>query len=261
MKCPKCGRENTSGRRTCKFCGAELNPYHDPTLKRLYLLTAVLFVVFAVLAVSELFSGKTVIDAPSAEVDIGKTSIEEPLDIKAASTETSFIGTSTTGASSLERLSVSDISHLPDEFISYNGHTYAFYDASRYKFESYQQVVDFCREMHGHLAVINDLAENNFLFGKLREKQIVTAYFGYSDEKEEGKWEWSDGGSTFENWTKVGSWSLPDNGIEWNGDEDYAEFNYEKDKSGIPSDGTWNDAPFEDNTATFICEWDCIIDQ
>ena len=261
MKCPKCGRENTNSRKTCKYCGAELKPQHDTTLKRLYHLTAVLFVAFVVLAVSELLSDKTVTNAPSARSDTGKISIEEPSDIEAAFTGTSTIEISSTGGPSYERLSVLEIPHLPDEFIPFNGHTYAFYDASRYEFESYQQVADFCREMHGHLAVINDLAENNFLFGKLREKQIVTAFFGYSDEKEEGKWEWSDGGSTFENWTKVGSWSLPDNGIEWNGDEDYAEFNYEKDKSGIPSDGTWNDAPFEENTATFICEWDCIIDQ
>lgn len=237
MKCPKCGRENTNNRKTCKFCGTELHPYQDPILERLYRLTAVLFVVFAVLAVSEIISGKT------------------------AAKESSIPKESTTGEGSDGGLSIADITHLPDEFIAYNGHTYAFYDAGNYEFDSYQQVADFCRGMKGHLAVINDLAENNFLFSKLREKQIVTAYFGYSDEIEEGNWEWSDGSSTFENWTKVGGWSLPDNGSDWGGDEDYAEFNYEKDKPGIPSDGTWNDASFQENTTVFICEWDCAVDR
>ena len=268
MKCPKCGRENANNRKTCKFCGAELHPYHDPILKRLYLLTAVLFVVFAVLAASEVISGDNSGGGVTADgADTGKTDVEEVVDAGGADTgktdveEVVDAGESSTEEPSTGGLTIADISHLPDEFIPYNGHTYAFYDANNYEFESYQQVADFCREMKGHLAVINDRAENNFLFGKLREKQIATAYFGYSDEIEEGHWEWSDVGSTFENWTKVGGWSLPDNGSGHGGDEDYAEFNYEKDKSGIPSDGTWNDAAFQENTTTFICEWDCTIDQ
>ncbi len=279
MKCPKCGRENTNNRKTCKFCGTELHPYHDSILNRLYLLTAVLFVVFAVLAASEVISGddsgggvtsgvadtgKTDVEevADAGGADTGKTDVEEVADTgKTKNEEVVDAGESSTEGLSSEGLSIADISHLPDEFILYNGHTYAFYDANNYEFESYQQVADFCREMKGHLAVINDRAENNFLFGKLREKQIATAYFGYSDENEEGNWEWSDVGSTFENWTKVGGWSLPDNGIGPDSDEDYAEFNYEKDKPGIPSDGTWNDAAFQFNTTTFICEWDCTIDQ
>ena len=267
MKCPKCGRENTNNRKTCKFCGTELHPYHDLILNRLYILTAVLFVVFAVLAASEVISGDDSNGGSNAGgAGTGKSAGEKEGAEGGAGTGKSADekeeggGSSTQGVSS-GGLSIADISHLPDEFIPYNGHTYAFYDANNYEFESYQEVADFCRKMKGHLAVINDRAENNFLFNKLREKQIITAYFGYSDEKEEGKWEWSDVGSTFENWTKVGGWSLPDNGSEWGGDEDYAEFNYEKDKPGIPSDGTWNDATFQENTTTFICEWDCTIDQ
>ena len=261
MKCPKCGKENPGGRKTCKFCGTTLHPYHDPVLKRLYILTAVLFVVFAALAVSELFPGNSrTAGDPSPAADTGMPPVDETPSDETLSDET-LSETASTGKSSPDRLSIADIPHLPDEFITHNGHTYAFYDANNYGFETYQQVAEFCRESRGHLAVINDLAENNFLFRKLREKQIGTAYFGYSDEMEEGNWEWSDSGSTFENWTKVGSWSLPDNGKSWGGDEDYAEFNYEKDKPTIPSDGTWNDAPFQENTTTFICEWDCLIDE
>ena len=145
---------------------------------------------------------------------------------------------------------------LPDDFHLFRNHTYAFYDASRFGFTDYKQIADFCREQRGHLAVINDAAENSYLFKLLRETTDSTAFFGYSDEDNEGDWKWSDGDSSFTNWTTYGDWSLPDNGIEYGGDEDYAEFNYEKGKYGIPSDGSWNDADFMENTTLFICEWD-----
>ena len=145
---------------------------------------------------------------------------------------------------------------LPDEFYVEKDHTYAFYDASRYGFTTYKEVADFCRQQGGHLAVINNAAENNYLFRLLRDVSEITAFFGYSDEDGEGDWQWSDGDSSYTNWTTYGDWHLPDNGEEWGGDEDYAEFNYERGKPGIPSDGTWNDAPFMDNTTHFICEWE-----
>ena len=145
---------------------------------------------------------------------------------------------------------------VPDQYYFYGDHTYAFYDASRYGFTTYGQVADFCRTQGGHLAVINDADENTYLFNLLRDVSNITAFFGYSDEDNEGEWQWSDGDSSYTNWTRFGDWDLPDNGKEWGGNEDYAEFNYEKDKPGIPSDGTWNDAPFMDNTSLFICEWD-----
>ena len=133
----------------------------------------------------------------------------------------------------------------------------AKYDASRYGFTTYTQVADFCRQQGGHLAVIDNAAENTYLFELLRDVSGITAFFGYSDEDEEGEWQWADGSnSSYTNWTTYGDWDLPDNGEEWGGDEDYAEFNYERGKPGIPSDGTWNDAPFMDNTTHFICEWD-----
>ena len=145
---------------------------------------------------------------------------------------------------------------LPDEFYVEKDHTYAFYDASRYGFTTYKEVADFCRQQGGHLAVINNAAENNYLFRLLRDVSEITAFFGYSDEDGEGDWQWSDGDSSYTNWTTYGDWHLPDNGEEWGGDEDYAEFNYERGKPGIPSDGTWNDATFMENTPYFICEWE-----
>lgn len=150
---------------------------------------------------------------------------------------------------------------VPDEYYFYKDHTYAFYDASRYGFTTYEQVAEFCRQQGGHLAVINNDAENTYLFELLRDVSKITAFFGYSDEDSEGDWQWSDGDSSYSNWTTYGSWDLPDNGEAYGGDEDYAEFNYERGKKGIPNDGTWNDAPFMDNTTTFICEWDFDVNK
>lgn len=150
---------------------------------------------------------------------------------------------------------------VPDEYYFYKDHTYAFYDASRYGFTNYAQVAEFCRQQGGHLAVINNDAENTYLFELLRDISKITAFFGYSDEDDEGDWQWSDGDSSYSNWTTYGSWDLPDNGEAYGGDEDYAEFNYERGKKGIPNDGTWNDAPFMDNTTTFICEWDFDVNK
>lgn len=144
----------------------------------------------------------------------------------------------------------------PDRFYYYNGHTYGLYDAKDHDLYSYYKCADFCRQQGGHLAVMNDDDENGFLFDIVREDYKITVFFGYSDEEEEGAWKWSDGQSGYENWTSGDDWNLPDNGVEYGGDEDYAEFNYDAEKDWIPNDGTWNDAPFMDNTSLFICEWD-----
>ena len=144
----------------------------------------------------------------------------------------------------------------PDNYYVKNGHTYAFYNAARLGLNSYSEVADFCRDQGGHLAVINNTKENTYLFDLLRNNYSKTAFFGYSDEDSEGDWEWSDEYSDYENWTDYGEWDLPDNGKNYGGDEDYAEFNYERGKDWVPNDGTWNDAPFRDNTDLFICEWE-----
>ena len=142
------------------------------------------------------------------------------------------------------------------ESFVYNGHTYAFLDAESYGLESYREVAAFCRHIGGHLAVINDEEENQALFEALKENYDKTAFFGYSDTENEGYWLWTDDKSTYENWTRHGDVVQPDNGITWGGDEDCAEFNYERGKEEIANDGTWNDAPFMANTSVFICEWE-----
>ena len=152
---------------------------------------------------------------------------------------------------------------VPEEYYYYNGHTYAFYDASRYGFTSYDEVSAFCHEQGGHLAVINDRAENSYLYDLMEANYKITVFFGYTDKDQEGTWAWDGDNSDYENWTRTGDWYLPDNGESWgggewkNGGEDYAEFNYDRDTNwGAPNDTTWNDAAFMENTTIFFCEWD-----
>ena len=152
---------------------------------------------------------------------------------------------------------------VPEEYYYYNGHTYAFYDASRYGFSTYDEVSNFCHEQGGHLAVINDRSENSFLYNLMKENYKITVCSGYTDKNQEGTWVWDGDESHYENWTRSGDWDLPDNGEGWgggewkNGGEDYAEYNYDRDTNwGAPNDTTWNDATFMENTTIFFCEWD-----
>ena len=137
-----------------------------------------------------------------------------------------------------------------------NGHSYALYDAKKLDLNSYTDVKDFCNEQGGYLAVINSQEENDYLFDVISEKSKKTVFFGYSDEESEGNWTWANGTSNYRNWTRTDDVFQPDNGSGYTGgDEDYAEFNYERG-TDCPNDGTWNDAPFRDNTDLFLCEWD-----
>ena len=147
---------------------------------------------------------------------------------------------------------------IPDAHYHYSGHTYGFYDAQNYGLGSYSAVQNFCARQGGHLAVINSPAENSFLFDLVKKNYTNTVFFGYSDEIAEGVWEWDGDSSSYTNWTQYGDWDLPDNGADFDGDEDYAEFNYDGGKSWIPNDGTWNDAVFMENTSVFLCEWEYI---
>ena len=152
---------------------------------------------------------------------------------------------------------------IPDKYYVYEEHTYGFYNAKNLGLDSYRDVSEFCREQGGHLATINDQRENTFLFETLRNNYVNTAFFGYSDEKEERNWQWDYESSSYENWTKYGQ-QQPDDGAPHGTSEDYAEFNYDGNKEpsyNVPSDGTWNDAVFTRNTYLFICEWEFNVEK
>ena len=150
---------------------------------------------------------------------------------------------------------------VPEKYFYHNGHTYAFYDSDHYGLTTYTAARDFCKKQGGYLAVINDASENQSLFDFLTNNYTRTAMFGYTDESSEGRWVWSDGSSSYENWTDNEYQQQPNNTTHEGSDEDYAEFNYDLENVPYtPNDGTWNDAPFGYYTTLFICEWDTVIE-
>ena len=196
----------------------------------------------------------------AAAKETSKTDEAHTNDNKPVSDNTSTSGESHTKndqAKAGPNIDVSSI-EIPRNYFVYDGHSYGIYDANRYDLTSYEEVKRFCRDQSGYLAVINDINENDELFSFVSNNSAVTAFFGYSDEKNESEWKWANGYSSFANWTKNDRENQPDNGSGYGGDEDYAEFNYERDTNSA-NDGTWNDASFMNNTSFFICEWDCDL--
>lgn len=282
MFCPYCGKEIDDNAKMCPYCSSEIGQGPEAysgkggsggANKKIMALIpiAALTACFAIGLVAYLIiseksepqswdnpgqSAATEEAAESPEVQ------EEPVQEESQSAEEQAEAREETeaaeesGSEQTEEVNRIVPSLKPDKFFYYNGHTYGLYNANDHDLYSYYKCADFCRQQGGHLATINDADENMFLYDIISSEYKITAFFGYSDEEEEGVWKWSDGSSDYENWTTYGDWNLPDNGEEWDGDEDYAEFNYDSEKDWIPNDGTWNDAPFMDNTSLFICEWD-----
>ena len=238
--CPRCGRSNSNNSTYCENCRTKLTGETESGASKTKIMTmiaGVLAIVLVIGGVSLLILSKS----PSNNTTASSyaTTVTEPVPVPEPEPE--------------------PLPKPEPEPVPAQGHTYGFYDAKQYGLDSYQEVADFCVEQGGHLAVINDQSENNYLFGLVRDNFANTAFFGYSDEWEEGNWWWYGDSSNYENWT-THSQHQPDNGSGYGGDEDYAEFNYERNTPS-PNDGTWNDAPFRDNTDRFICEWEFDVEE
>lgn len=148
-------------------------------------------------------------------------------------------------ASNEEKISGNNTSNIPSDAFTYNGHHYYIYSKVA-GVNTWEDTKKYCEKLGGHLAVINDKAENDALYYYITSRGHKTAYFGLSDSAGEGKWKWLDDSVTYYNWF---------NG-EPNGErgENYAEFYYKF------TDGRWNDGNFghgtQNDSKTFICEWD-----
>lgn len=112
---------------------------------------------------------------------------------------------------------------------------------------SWQDAEEYCESLGGHLATITSKEENDYVYQYIQSQGYDSVYFGLSDSKEEGTWEWITGELIdYTNW-HVGE----PNGE--NSEEDYAMY-YSKF-----TDGTWNDGDFDntnDGGTAFLCEWD-----
>ena len=128
----------------------------------------------------------------------------------------------------------------------YNGHTYYAYETA--SIDSFREAQEYCESRGGYLAVIDDDAENTALYDYvMHDLGLEDAYFGLTDEKTEGQWEWVDGSPYwYDNWLE----GQPDDA---NDGEDYALFFY-KD-----TPYKWNDGDFgkdhDTGTVVFLIEW------
>ena len=133
---------------------------------------------------------------------------------------------------------------IPEDAFSYNGHQYYIYSDVC---DSWDEARKYCESKGGYLAVISDMQENQALYEYMSDSGYRNAYFGYTDEEEEGNWKWiGKEKSTFSNWHEGEPNAENEN-------EDYAMFYYKY------TDGNWNDGDFGSWTVgsekNFICEW------
>ena len=105
---------------------------------------------------------------------------------------------------------------------------------------------DFER-LGGHLATITSAEEDAFLFGYMKSCGQSSAYFGLTDEAEEGNWAWVTGEPcSYTNWA-------PGEGNNQGGYEDYGMY-YHKF-----SNGKWNDG--SGLGTAYLCEWDFVQEE
>jgi hypothetical protein len=103
----------------------------------------------------------------------------------------------------------------------------------------------FCEEQGGHLVTITSEEESRFV-SKLARKAGGNVWIGFTDEREEGNWEWVTGETvTFTRWTA----GEPNN---WEGKEHYGHLWRGK---GLRWDDTRAEGAYDKN-APFICEWE-----
>lgn len=140
----------------------------------------------------------------------------------------------------------SDIKQAPADAIEFNGHYYYVYNLSTVT--TWEEAKQYCESQGGYLATITSREEDEFVYSYLRNNfDYESAYFGFTDQDEEGSWVWDNGEvSSYTNWHS----GEPNSE---NPNEDFAMYYYKY------SDGSWNDGDFYNNTVNsgrvFICEW------
>lgn len=130
--------------------------------------------------------------------------------------------------------------NIPADAEEYNGHYYYVYSNVC---DTWEDAKSYCEALDGHLAIINDSAENKFLYEYVSERGFYNAYFGLTDSESEGVWKWIDGATPdFLNWDS----GEPGGG----GDENYARF-----ERTYGAEYKWVDDSGE-KIENFICEWE-----
>lgn len=137
---------------------------------------------------------------------------------------------------------------LPDDAVEYNGHYYYLYSDIC---DTWEEAKTYCESVGGYLAIIDDDAENTFLYDLMKQAGHKNAYFGLSDCETEGVWKYVDGSDPeYTNWSN----GEPNNE---RGVEHYAMFYY-KSPEYQWNDGDFNHGTTNDN-ANFFCEWGPVV--
>lgn len=132
-----------------------------------------------------------------------------------------------------------------------NGHLYMIFDNDK----TYHEAEAYCESLGGHLATIHNQEENDYLYRYMVSQGYASAYFGFSDEENEGEWKWVNGEPAFyTNWAD----GEPNGGRDT---ENYAQFYWEY------LNGKWNDGSFglldvpDSGGSAYICEWDTMEEE
>lgn len=137
-------------------------------------------------------------------------------------------------------MSVSVVATIPDTEEHY-------YEILKMNNITGKQAIQICKERNGYLAHIENDKENNLLSTMLDSYSIQYAFFGYSDEDEEGVWKWLDGAEPSD-----------DDYTHWRTGEPNNEKELEH-YSALYPDGSWNDEKFDKESfgdgVYVICEY------
>ena len=133
------------------------------------------------------------------------------------------------------------ISNNISGFIYMGEHNGSKYFCSNTSNHSYWSAKNKCIQNGGHLAVINNYAENYFIKSNLIAND---AWIGYSDSNTEGNWKWITGNSNYTNWAS----GEPNNQDVNGGQADHAVVS--------KNDGKWRDRNGS-NGYEFVMEIPC----
>ncbi len=281
MKCPYCGSKNQDDALFCAHCGEKLqnadehivddpaddysdddfgddfgDEFEDDDMKVSKIALAILgLIVVATIVIFIIALSKTKIrggkDTPTPKEAASTTETTEKANEEAETEteeppeeETEEIPQVTESENPVMSAAREGLAYAEDiEPLEYNGHVYGVFNFHELGLESFDECEDFCRKIGGHLAVIESEEENKEVYQYLLKNDRDHTFIGFTDQEEEGIWEWVDYSDVlYTNWSA----GQPNNK---KGKENYAQYDGKKG-------GTWNDAEFGAQSWRFLCEWE-----